>query len=183
MDDLDCRGFTLVELLIALAILVILITGALPAMSEVIERQRLYNAAETLAADLRLIRNEALARGQDNLNVSFTPGQDWCYGVAESACDCHALIDEQDSCTLPRNATLHRFTRHASAFSHITLTEASFLHGTRVGFDGTRGLSQPGTVTLQNRSGNQLDIKVSLMGRVRICVPEQHPGLRYPACQ
>lgn len=182
MDDHYGHGFTLVELLIALTILVILITGAIPAMSDVVERQRLYNAAETIAADLRMVRNEALSRDSDEMVVSFQPGSDWCYGVAATACDCHALIDEADSCTLARNRALHHFTRHATEFSHITLTNAGFLRGARVGFDAVRGLSQPGTITIASRSGKQLAIKVSLMGRVRICAPTDAGGLRYPAC-
>lgn len=175
-------GFTLVELLITLAILVILVTGAIPAMRDMIERQRLYHAAETLAADLRLFRSEALSRNQDHITVTFAEGSDWCYGVAEEACDCHALIDEADSCTLPRNQTLYRFTRHASAFSGIDLVRASFFQGSELRFDGFRGLGQPGTVTVANAAGQQLDIKVSLLGRVRICTPEGQPSGRYPAC-
>lgn len=182
MDDQCSRGFTLVELLIALAILVILVTGALPAMGDLIERQRLYNAAETIAADLRLFRNEAISRSHDEVVVTFKPGSDWCYGVASETCDCHALITDSDSCTLARNTRLFRFTRHAEAFNKVSLIEARSLRGTTVAFDGIRGLSQPGTLTLESQSGHQLAIKISLMGRVRICTPDGHRIMRYASC-
>ncbi|GAB4181397.1 MAG: hypothetical protein OHK0026_13540 [Rhodocyclaceae bacterium] len=56
------RGFTLAELVIALAILAIIATLALPSFQTMIENQRLRAAAESVLNGLQLARAEAIRR-------------------------------------------------------------------------------------------------------------------------
>ena len=58
------KGFTLVELMITLAIAAILLALAAPGFRSLIERNRLQSAASNLYASLMLARSEALKRNQ-----------------------------------------------------------------------------------------------------------------------
>ena len=68
LRHLAARGFTLVELMIALAILGTLIMLALPSMVTWIQNTQIRTAAEGMYAGLTLARSEALRR---NTTVRF----------------------------------------------------------------------------------------------------------------
>jgi type IV fimbrial biogenesis protein FimT len=82
------RGLTLLELVIALAVLGIMATLTLPALGSALQRHRLLAAAQTLAADLAEARFEAARSGQ-SLHLLARTGRDWCWAVGTQAdCDC-----------------------------------------------------------------------------------------------
>lgn len=54
------RGFTLIELMVTIAVLAILLTLAAPSFATLLRQWRLTSAAETLAGDLRLARSTAI---------------------------------------------------------------------------------------------------------------------------
>lgn len=56
------RGFTLLELLITLAIVAIVTAVAAPSFSDIIERQRVRSAADNLRSSIELARSEAVKR-------------------------------------------------------------------------------------------------------------------------
>jgi type IV fimbrial biogenesis protein FimT len=82
-------GFTLIELMITVAIMVILASLAAPPFFNLMSDQRLSGAANAVLADLNFTRSEALKRG---VNVSACPstspadanpacnGSDWSVG-------------------------------------------------------------------------------------------------------
>ncbi|WP_158775626.1 GspH/FimT family pseudopilin [Cobetia sp. L2A1] len=59
------RGFTLIELMITLAVLVITITIAVPAWQGIVARNAVAGTAETLAAAINYSRSEAVATSHD----------------------------------------------------------------------------------------------------------------------
>ena len=65
------RGFTLVELMITVAIIVILAVIAMPSMTAMINNSRATAQAEELVASLQLARAEAIRR---NARVTFCAG-------------------------------------------------------------------------------------------------------------
>lgn len=75
------RGFTLVEMLVGLAILIILVTIAVPGFQGFAADQGTKNAAQTLYATLLYARTEAIKR---NTTVHVLPlggtGADWAEG-------------------------------------------------------------------------------------------------------
>ena len=56
-------GFTLIELIIVVAILVMMITVAMPLFFQIIAQRRLTGAVERLATDLRYIQSLAVTQG------------------------------------------------------------------------------------------------------------------------
>ncbi|MBA2078003.1 GspH/FimT family pseudopilin [Rhodanobacter sp. PCA2] len=67
------RGYTLVELMVTLAVLAILAMIAVPSFRDTIRRNRVNAASNALLADLRYARTEAINRGQ---LVSLCPSSD-----------------------------------------------------------------------------------------------------------
>ena len=68
-------GFTLVELLIALAIATILVTAAVPGFSTIIQNNRVTTQANEFLTALSLARSEALKRGRNVTLTADTAGQ------------------------------------------------------------------------------------------------------------
>lgn len=60
-------GFTLVELVVVLAIAAILVTGVVPAMAELVNRNRQASHVNHVVASLHLARTEAITRGDDTV--------------------------------------------------------------------------------------------------------------------
>jgi type IV fimbrial biogenesis protein FimT len=93
-------GFTLIELMIVLAVLVIIITLAAPSFNDALERRRLAGAGDEIFNAVNYARSEAIMRNTDVL-IRFTrvgEGQ-WCYGIdddllSSSACNCLSAPDE-----------------------------------------------------------------------------------------
>lgn len=66
-------GFTLIELMVTVAVLALLMTIAAPSFRDILESQRMRAAAFDLMADLTLARNEALKRGTIPAPVTLSP--------------------------------------------------------------------------------------------------------------
>jgi len=81
-------GFSLIELLITLGILIITLTIALPGFREFFDRERLINATEEVYGMLQKARMESMARS-DEMYVKFASSNgSWAYGLAEvEPCD------------------------------------------------------------------------------------------------
>lgn len=162
-------GFTLLEMMIALAIIAVLASLALPSFGAAVARQRLKAAAELLAADLAEARFEAARRGMP-LHLNFRAGRDWCWATTTtSACDCSV----QQSCRV----------KSARSADHpgVELVEAS-----DVRFDPANGTArQPvagnGAALLRSQRGELLSVSLSGLGRAKVCSPGGGlPG--YPRC-
>jgi len=87
------RGFTLVELLVVVAVVTVILTLAAPSFRGMIEMQRLRSITAQLVTDLQFARNEAVQRNT-LLRVSFEKNDDMtCYTLYTSPalgdrCDC-----------------------------------------------------------------------------------------------
>lgn len=157
-------GLTLLELAIALAVLAVLGTLALPGMGAQLAHTRLQAAAQGLADDISNARFEAAGRGQA-LHLELETGAAWCWAVAATpGCGC----GQARACQLQRV----RSTDHAQ----VRLLQAQAL---RLDPEGT---ARAGTVALlESARGERLRVDVSPLGRARVCaVAGVWPAL--PAC-
>jgi len=73
-------GFTLIELMVTVIVLVIVVSMAAPAMSQLISSQRTRNAAADLASALTLTRSEAVNRSATTTMTASGTGGSWTGG-------------------------------------------------------------------------------------------------------
>lgn len=149
------RGLTLLELMMALAILAIVTSLALPSFGAQLERQRLKALAESLSADLAEARFEA-ARSGETLHVNLQPGAAWCWSVATaSGCPCAAPA----ACQLKRV--------HGADHAGILLRTGGERSFTPSGQSARAG---DGALLVSSR-GEALLVDASPLGRATICSP------------
>lgn len=174
MNRLKNTGFTLLEVMIVVAIIGILAAIAVPSFQDMIERNRLKQVAEALKSDLQFARTEAIKRSMD-IVVSRTTGNAgaWCYGLAlnKASCDCTETdTADADYCDIKNvSGTNFSFTNMDSASGNSTF-------GFRRGTIGANGV----TFSTANYRARVI---FSNVGRVKICTPAGSTGISdYPGC-
>lgn len=85
------HGFTLIELMIGIAIMAIVLALAMPGYKAWIQNTRIRNTAESIQNGLQVARSEAVRR---NAAVRFVlgAGSDWTVGCVAASANCPALI-------------------------------------------------------------------------------------------
>jgi len=159
------RGLTLIECMVAIGILAVLTSLAVPSFGQIMARQRLKAAAEGLAMDLAEMRFQAVRRGQP-VHVHFDTGSAWCYALSAAAgCDCRV----EQSCQLK--------AVQASDHPGVELVD-----GQEAVFDPRQPL-QPrvGHAQLRGADGAQLRVALGPLGRATVCAP-QAAVAGYPKC-
>ncbi|MDD2659874.1 MAG: prepilin-type N-terminal cleavage/methylation domain-containing protein [Methylococcales bacterium] len=172
-------GFTLVEALIVIAIIGILSVIAVPSYQDMIERNRLKQAAEGLKSDMQWMRTETIKQSC-NLQAAFTNGAAWSYqiyippAVAGTTCAAQHVIY---GCPAAATANCNIKTVSSTQFIGITMATVSFFSSptTVAEFDFRRGEakrsnnnSNNGRVELSS-TNYIVKVVISSVGRVRIC--------------
>lgn len=164
------KGITLIEALVAISIMVILMSLAVPAFTGLLERNRLRSAADQLYTDLQYARSEAIKRNA-KVYFSVSSGSDWAYGIGTSdACTCSS--GSCSSCELK--------TVTSSEFKNINMTLPT--SPTQLYFSPRQGgVSSAVTVGFGNLQGQGANVVLTLLGSPRLCSPNgTFSG--YPAC-
>lgn len=102
-------GFTIVELMVSLALLSITLALALPSYREMVEKRQLTQGAEQVFAFLNSAQGIA-SRSNSVVTVSYsrTDEDDWCVGavLGSTACDCtESVSTEADFCAIDGGVT------------------------------------------------------------------------------
>jgi type IV fimbrial biogenesis protein FimT len=175
-------GLTLIELMIAIAILGLVVTFALPSYSTWIQNTQVRNAAEAIQNGMRLARTEAVRR---NTMVQFVMGAGAAWTV--NAIDAAGVVAEQIQ---SHNASDGTSTATLTLFSGSPPVADST--ATRLTFNGLgRVIANPGgaaTLTqvavdssvLAEGDSRELQINVGVGGDVRMCDPHVDPDTDDP---
>ncbi|GAB3103454.1 pilus assembly FimT family protein [Lysobacter terrae] len=173
------RGFTLIELMVAIAVLAILTALAVPAFVDFRERVAVRGAGDQLVSFWANARLEALKRNQVIAVTVRTSGTDMCIGAATgtSACDCFT----GGACNVSQYPSAQSDWRHVTPVGNPTLgpTDSDTV-GLGV-IDPKRGYlsddDDDGGLTVQSPGGNNYRLRfyVDRWARAYLCQPTDSP--------
>ena len=188
-------GFTVVELMITVAVLAVMTALAVPAFTEFFEKSRLRGAADDVVSFFNAQRLAAVKFDRD-VHVSVRGvGPDWCVGARMAAapaapgqqvpavgtCDC---FNDPSTCTVDSQPAVLASTRFGVATTRPTIDSADIL----ITYDGRRGtlddFADAGDVLLTSSSGRwALRVDVLVLGHARTCWPsDKLPMNGYNRC-
>lgn len=179
------QGFTLIELMVTLAVLAILMTLATPSFSDFFQRYRLRGAADKVVNVLASARAEAVMRNRDVIVNFKGAGSNWCVGAKSAAapatagdpvgnavsCDCGVA----NSCKVADDRELVVLASQVNGVS-ISALPADLTFSRRTG--ATDPVGTTSTTTLASPNGQfKLRLDVSPLGRTTLCVPSGQPAM------
>lgn len=176
------RGFSLVELLVVVAVLALVVMLGLPNISAWLQNTQIRNAAEASISGLQLARAEALRRNRlvrftlvDSLAAGCNPsaaGSNWIVSQADPTANCG--VDPSD--TVDPFIVQKRSGQEGSPNVVLAASASSVVFnglGSVVGGALQIDFSNPGGGTCQTAAGPMrcLRVVVSSSGSVRMCDP------------
>ncbi len=173
------KGFTIIELMIAIAVLAIVTSLALPSYRTIIEKRQVTSGAEQFKAFMSAAQLESVRRNQP-VAVNFEwNGGNWCFGmrtheqVASADCDC-TITDPTNSDACAIDGAL-RVVNYAQVNYPGVLQSSSSLGGadSNIIYDPVRGLilnAETANMDLVSDAGSYaLDVRVLPTGRMDVC--------------
>lgn len=164
-----CSGFTLIELMIGIVIMIILAAAALPSLQAMLKNSQIRNAAESVSNGLQRARAEAVAR---NTNVAFVLGvqSSWTVSVVTPASGIESRSANEGSkdvtvTVLPAGATTATFNNFGAVVANA---------------GGSASLTQIDFAV----AGSNRDLRVTLGagGTIKMCDPTLASGTSPSAC-
>ena len=175
------RGFTLVELLVVVAVIGLVMLLALPNVSTWLQNTQIRNAAEATVSGLQIARTDALRRNRQ-VRFSFVDTLDaGCSLSAAGSSWVVSLADPTGKCDVDASDTVDPFTvqKHSGQDGSPNATINS--SADTVTFGGLGAALAAVQITVANPAGGAcqtaagpmrcLQVNVSASGSVRMCDP------------
>ncbi len=179
------RGFTLIELMVTMAIAAVLLMVAVPSMTEFKRNAELTSATNSLLGAINAARGEAIKRGMHAMVVPSGNGADWNNGVivfVDQNRD-NTYVAADDKLIMTQLALAPYFTVTASNnVNTVAKPGAPYIMFDPSGFartdTGTVGVAAAGTLTIARNDvtgvaqiAQTRRIMLAGTGRVRSCKP------------
>lgn len=164
------RGFSLIELLVVLAIAAILLGVGVPGFRSILQRQRMATAVNDLFVSMNLARSEAIQRGA---RVDLVPadGKRWASGwIVFVDRNGDRLPDAGDTVIFSKDAVPSGVTIVAT-LGDSSGQYLSYNGAGRTRTDASNEAPQFGTWSFIQDGTVKRRIKVGFLGRARVCDP------------
>lgn len=172
MRSRPVSGFTLLELMVAVALVAILVAVAIPSYQSLRQEQMVQAATQAVYTDMMLLKSEAIKRGVPLTLKIFNAGQsDWCYRIAiDSTCsgctsDCSSIegrkgVDAGEFAGVILDSTFEKLVIG-------TGTEIALEFNNRRGsFDDLNGFPDNGSICLKSGASKR-SVIVAPVGRIK----------------
>jgi type IV fimbrial biogenesis protein FimT len=202
------KGFTVIELMIALAVLAVITSLALPSYRTLLEKRQVTKGAEQFAAFLSSAKGEAVRLNNDVALSYSINGADWCIGFSngQDACVCDDPTDAnycQIEYDYDRDGTVDASEPRVfsdddfavpTTLNSITFADAD---GAALGsssvmvYDSVRGMLEvrdassqaaQATLTLVSQPAGKyaMNVQVDRLGRISVCTPDTVDHMQVP---
>lgn len=179
MHGQTSRGFTLVELMVVIAVVAILAVVATPSYQRLIDNYNVRKAGEDVVSLVSNARSGAMKLHRQ-VNVSFTTGANWCVGAnaaalpaagaaatAAAACDCSSpgtCLVQNEQLAVPIGK--HPGVSMASASNGLTFNGIT-------GVAENAGVPTGSTIVLDSpRAYFQATVTISPLGQANLAIAE-----------
>jgi type IV fimbrial biogenesis protein FimT len=194
---LNSRGFSLIELMIGIAIVAIVMFAALPAFTQFLQNTQIRNAADSVLNGLTLARNEAVRRNTSvqfslvnglttscavaNTALTASPSLSWVVSRSDPSGNCNQapsdttapfIVQTRSGTEGTSNARVTTDAGQSITFSGLgrVVTGGALTQFTQLTFTNTLGTcvyKNPSTGTMRC-----LGIVISSGGQIRMCDPQ-----------
>jgi type IV fimbrial biogenesis protein FimT len=170
------RGMTLIELLLALAVMSCLLLVGTPSFSRWIQETQIRAAAESVQTGLQLARGEAVRRNRPVQFLLKDAGGlvEWEVGCKNAGSDCPAVIAAHGSNELGRNARAAASAGAAASFQQALTPGSGVPFALEFNGLGALAAGNGGRIEISNAalpSSPRLAVVAGESGLIRLCNP------------
>jgi len=160
------RGFTLIEMMVVVAIAAVMLTVVVSSFTDLLARRRLEGAASELSTDLQFARAQAVTKNAPVVLTTTSSG--YMVYPPTAIPDSNLVAPKTHWGPPPYGASAPNVP-----YKNLTLPAGVTLDATTVTYDQLRAMAAASAVIAvsSTRTTGQLQVTVSPMGRVSICSP------------